>query len=120
MLEEACDTLLYWFKLGGLRWDPSEFFQFKMYNEFRRKSLILSIRTLRLYSSGKSHHETLGLPNDATSQEIKERYLFLAKQLHPDTAVKDGSKTLRELTEEFTRVKEAYESLKSEEQRAKQ
>lgn len=70
-------------------------------------------------SSGDSRLDVLGLPLSSTPQEIKDRYLFLAKQLHPDVASANSSKSPQELAREFSRVKEAYESLRDEELRRK-
>jgi hypothetical protein len=36
------------------------------------------------YGGGVSHYEVLGLPETATSKEIRERYHELARAVHPD------------------------------------
>ena len=51
--------------------------------------------------------EILGLPEDASAQQVKAAYLRLSKELHPDVNSSDTA------TEEFQRVKTAYDQLVS-------
>ena len=51
--------------------------------------------------------EILGLPENASPQEIKAAYLKLSKELHPDVNSSDSA------TEEFQRVKTAYDHLQT-------
>lgn len=51
----------------------------------------------------KSHYDTLSIPKNATSEEIKAAYYKKAKDCHPD--ISQGTAA------EFQRLKEAYETL---------
>jgi len=63
----------------------------------------------------RDYYEVLGVPRDATTEEIKRAYRRLAKKYHPDLN-KDNPK---EAEEKFKEISEAYEVLVDEEKRAK-
>jgi curved DNA-binding protein CbpA len=50
----------------------------------------------------------LGLPRDATKDEIKKRYLELAKQWHPDTVHDADEKVRLEAERQFKRINWAF------------
>ncbi|MCL4216356.1 MAG: molecular chaperone DnaJ [Candidatus Hydrogenedentes bacterium] len=62
----------------------------------------------------KSYYDMLGVAKDATQDEIRKAYLKLAKQYHPD---KTGGDKAAE--QKLKQINMAYDSLKSEEKRAK-
>lgn len=61
----------------------------------------------------KDHYATLGVPYDATPEELRAAYRQLAKKLHPDAT---SSAALN--TERFAAVSEAYEVLSDRSRRA--
>ena len=63
-------------------------------------------------TQSRDHYQMLGVPQDATSEEIKRVYRVLARQHHPDTqSESDGTSSL------FRGVQEAYEILIDEQRR---
>ncbi|KAK4526634.1 hypothetical protein GAYE_SCF26G4550 [Galdieria yellowstonensis] len=67
----------------------------------------------RWYSSGskRDYYEILGVPRNASQQEIKKAYYRLAKEYHPDSGPK-GDKN------KFMEIGEAYEVLSDEKKRS--
>jgi len=59
-----------------------------------------------------NYYETLGVPRDATQEEIKNKFRELAKKTHPD-------KTKEDSEEEMVELNKAYEVLSDEERREK-
>jgi len=62
----------------------------------------------------KDYYATLGVPRDATAEDIKKAFRKLARQFHPDTAAdKSGAE------EKFKEINEAHEVLSDPEKRKK-
>lgn len=59
------------------------------------------------------YYKVLGLPRDATQEDIKKQYRVLAKKSHPDKTGHGGSKEI------MAGINEAYEVLSDQETRAK-
>jgi DnaJ-domain-containing protein 1 len=53
----------------------------------------------------------LGLPADATPEQIRRRHRELVRRFHPDAQPNLGPVALREATERFTEIQRAYETL---------
>ena len=58
------------------------------------------------------HYETLGVPRNATADEIKKAYRKLAREFHPDANRHDP-----QAEERFKEITVAYESLSDPEKR---
>src|SRR6185369_15528200 len=63
----------------------------------------------------RDYYETLGVPKNASDDEIKKAYRKLAMKHHPDRNQGDGSKGSEE---KFKDAKEAYEMLSDPQKRA--
>ncbi len=63
----------------------------------------------------RDYYETLGVPKNASEEEIKKAYRKLAMKHHPDRNQGDGSKAAEE---KFKDAKEAYEMLSDAQKRA--
>ncbi|KAI8787003.1 uncharacterized protein LOC106063569 [Biomphalaria glabrata] len=59
----------------------------------------------------KSHYETLGVTRTATKSEIRQAFLKLSKQCHPDRSSGKGDKSNREHHKKFVQINEAYSVL---------
>ena len=57
------------------------------------------------------YYDTLGIPKDASANDIKKAYRNLAKKYHPDVNHGEGAE------EKFKEISEAYEVLADEEKR---
>jgi len=57
-----------------------------------------------------NYYKVLGVPNDATQEEIKNKFRELAKKTHPDRTKKNSE-------EEMAALNKAYEVLSDEESR---
>ena len=55
----------------------------------------------------------MGLPQNATNEEIKNQYRKLAKKVHPDKSKEEGSEEI------MVQINKAYEILSNEELRKK-
>jgi Ca-activated chloride channel homolog len=62
-------------------------------------------------SRGKDFYDLLGLPKDATAEEIRSAYFEAALKLHPDTNPEPDAK------EAFLKIQEAYEVLSNPQKR---
>jgi DnaJ-domain-containing protein 1 len=75
-----------------------------------------------LYDSvrAKDHFEILGIPRQATADEVKEAYFRLARPYHPDAVLDPSLADLREKRNVvFIRLGEAYETLRNPASRAR-
>jgi len=63
----------------------------------------------------KDYYDTLGVPKNASDEEIKKAYRKLAMKHHPDRNQGDGAKTAED---KFKEAKEAYEMLSDNQKRA--
>jgi curved DNA-binding protein CbpA len=63
----------------------------------------------------RDYYEVLGLPKNATDEDIKKAYRKLAMKFHPDRNQGDGAKAAEE---KFKEAKEAYEMLSDAQKRA--
>ena len=62
----------------------------------------------------RDYYEILGVPRDATQEEIKKAYKKLAKKWHPDL----NPQNRKEAEERFKEITEAYQVLSDPEKRA--
>ena len=60
----------------------------------------------------RDYYETLGVPRDASSEDIRRAYRKLARENHPDVNKSPGSE------DRFKEISEAYEVLRDDEKRA--
>lgn len=60
----------------------------------------------------KNHYDVLGVPRNATPKQIKDAYYQLAMKHHPD-------KNQGKLSDQFRKIKEAYDVLSNEISRMK-
>lgn len=66
----------------------------------------------------RSYYELLGLPGDATSSAIRDRYYALVRRIHPDRHAREVDATRTQaLVRLYARVGEAYRVLSSPERR---
>ena len=63
-------------------------------------------------SSVKSPWETLGVPENATLEEIKEAYRKRCAEYHPDKVAHLGIELQKVANEEFKKIQAAYEFVK--------
>ena len=66
-------------------------------------------------ASKRDYYEILGVPKNATEDDIKKAYRKLAMKYHPDRNQGDGAKAAEE---KFKEAKEAYEMLTDAQKRA--
>ena len=63
----------------------------------------------------RDYYDVLGLPKNATEEDIKKAYRKLAMKFHPDRNQSEGTK---EAEDKFKEAKEAYEMLSDPQKRA--
>jgi curved DNA-binding protein len=61
----------------------------------------------------KDYYESLGVPRDASAEDIRRAYRKLARQYHPDVNKEPGAE------DRFKEISEAYEVLRDDEKRAR-
>ena len=69
---------------------------------------------VRPHPSSKSEdpYKTLEVTQTQSLSTIRQRYLYLAKKYHPDHIVPDDTITLKDCTERFQKIQEAYQAIK--------
>jgi len=68
---------------------------------------------MRVPVEEKDYYQILGIPRDASPDDVRKAYRRLAKKYHPDASPDD-----REAEERFKEIREAYEVLQNPEKRA--
>jgi curved DNA-binding protein CbpA len=64
-----------------------------------------------------SHYEILGVESTADISEIKKLYFDLARKYHPDKFHNEDEKVRKQLQDAFSKLAEAYDTLKDKDQR---
>lgn len=65
------------------------------------------------------HHAVLGVPLDATANEIRKRYLKISRRLHPDSCTADSEASKQQASQFFAKlVSPAYQQLFNDQSRA--
>ena len=83
----------------------------------RREKLSLEEYLQRVETAG-SHYDFLGVAVDASASDIKSAYFALAKNFHPDLYYKKAdAETHSRVQDAFTKLANAYETLKNENSR---
>jgi DnaJ-class molecular chaperone len=67
----------------------------------------------------KSYYEILGVSENASQQEIKDRYRKIALKMHPDVLVGKSKEEKDKIEREFQEVTNAYQTLSDESERRK-
>jgi DnaJ-domain-containing protein 1 len=69
--------------------------------------------------NSENYYDVLGISNNATTQEIREGYISLCKDLHPDKLPSESGSHLKKLAEERLKlINEAYQILKDDKLRS--
>uniref|UniRef100_A0A0R3RU10 J domain-containing protein n=1 Tax=Elaeophora elaphi TaxID=1147741 RepID=A0A0R3RU10_9BILA len=81
--------------------------------------MIIQMKEFASYVGRKrNHYDTLGIPYDATDEEIRNAFVKRSQELHPDgknfnpEMVKSMDKYAPDLTEQFMQLKTAYDILR--------
>lgn len=65
------------------------------------------------------HHAVLGVPLDATANEVRKRYLKISRRLHPDSCTADSEASKQQASQFFAKlVSPAYQQLFNDQSRA--
>ncbi|MFB2922379.1 MULTISPECIES: J domain-containing protein [Aerosakkonema] len=65
------------------------------------------------------HHAVLGVPLDATANDVRKRYLKISRRLHPDSCIAESEAVKHQASQFFAKmVNPAYEQLFGEQSRA--
>jgi curved DNA-binding protein CbpA len=65
------------------------------------------------------HHAVLGVPLDATANEVRKRYLKISRRLHPDSCTDDSNGSKQQASQFFAKlVSPAYQQLFNDQSRA--
>ena len=65
------------------------------------------------------HHAVLGVPLDATANEVRKRYLKISRRLHPDSCTADSEGSKQQASQFFAKlVSPAYQQLFNDQSRA--
>ncbi|OKH32447.1 hypothetical protein NIES2119_26060 [[Phormidium ambiguum] IAM M-71] len=65
------------------------------------------------------HHAVLGVPLDATANEVRKRYLKISRRLHPDSCTADSEVSKQQASQFFAKlVSPAYQQLFNDQSRA--
>lgn len=65
------------------------------------------------------HHAILGVPLDATANEVRKRYLKISRRLHPDSCTADSEASKQQASQFFAKlVSPAYQQLFNDQSRA--
>ena len=68
----------------------------------------------RSYDGAVDHYESLGVPSDASAEEIKRAYVDLARRHHPDFHTTDDPATRRDAERRMREVNAAWQVLGAE------
>jgi DnaJ-domain-containing protein 1 len=69
-------------------------------------------RATQSNTSSSDPFEVLGLPRNATREEVREAFLRLSKEWHPDKFAKHGDpKVMQMAHENYIKIKNAYEQI---------
>lgn len=67
--------------------------------------------------NARTHYDVLAIAENSTVEQIKNSYFSLAKLFHPDRYHRESSAALRLIEVAFTRLAQAYETLKTHQSR---
>ena len=68
--------------------------------------------------NAKTHYDVLGVPIEASTQELKTVYYQLARRYHPDRFRKVDAGLMRRIESAFARITQAYDTLRDDAPRA--
>jgi len=83
---------------------------------FLKRLRVMGTRGLRSWSD-ETHYSVLGVDYDASQKQIRDAYLKLSKQYHPDYNVGQNEKQDEAIHNKFVKINNAYSTLGNEKQR---